>query len=84
MSFKARQLFTLVSSLLLAVFCGCSRPSDPLLGGCDCTSNVYDCKDFPTQREAQACFESCRNRGNGDAHRLDGDSDGVACEWNRR
>lgn len=36
-----------------------------------------DCCDFRTQAEAQAFFAS---EGPGDPHRLDGNSDGVACE----
>jgi hypothetical protein len=35
-----------------------------------------DCSDFATQAEAQAEF----NRVPGDPHRLDADSDGIACE----
>lgn len=80
---KARQLTGLVPLLLLALIGGCAKASPSPSGGCDCTANVYDCRDFRTQREAQACFESCQNRGNGDVHWLDGDDDTVACEWNR-
>ena len=36
-----------------------------------------DCKDFGSQREAQAYFEA---NGPGDPDRLDRDNDGVACE----
>lgn len=84
MPYRTRQLTSLVPPLLLAIFGGCSKPSNPLPGGCECTANIYNCKNFRTQREAQACFESCRSRGNGDVHWLDGDDDGIACEWNRR
>ncbi len=45
----------------------------------ECSSNVYNCKDFATQAEAQAVFEHCGGSTN-DIHRLDGDGDGVACE----
>lgn len=50
------------------------------------TGNIFfdrDCKDFRTQREAQAYFLS---EGVGDPHRLDADHDGRACEtlhWRR-
>ena len=37
-----------------------------------------DCRDFASHREAQAFFED--NGPEEDPHRLDGDSDGVACE----
>jgi hypothetical protein len=36
-----------------------------------------DCKDFSSQREAQAYFES---HGPSDPDRLDRDNDGIACE----
>ena len=36
----------------------------------------YDCSDFETQNQAQAVLEKTP----GDPHRLDGDSDGIACE----
>lgn len=36
-----------------------------------------DCRDFRTQREAQAFFDQA---GQGDPHRLDADGDGIACE----
>lgn len=45
--------------------------------GCSCSSNLYNCDDFSTQREAQTCFERC---GVADIHYLDGDDDGRACE----
>ena len=46
---------------------------------CDCSSNIYNCDDFSTHAEAQTCFEFCGGVSN-DIHRLDGDSDGDACE----
>jgi hypothetical protein len=36
-----------------------------------------DCGDFSSWEEAQAFYES---QGPGDPHRLDADSDGIACE----
>ncbi|MBD8063637.1 excalibur calcium-binding domain-containing protein [Actinomycetaceae bacterium Sa1BUA1] len=39
-----------------------------------------DCKDFRTQREAQAEYNYWKNKGLGDVHDLDGDNDGKACE----
>ncbi|MGB3309527.1 MAG: thermonuclease family protein [Nodosilinea sp.] len=41
-----------------------------------CTSGDCDCGDFATWEQAQAVL----NAFPGDPHRLDGDSDGVACE----
>ena len=49
-------------------------------GPCLCDRNRYNCSDFTTQAEAQACFDFCVAQGAGDVHRLDRDNDGVACE----
>jgi hypothetical protein len=46
---------------------------------CDCTTNTYDCSDFSTQAQAQACFNTCFPT-KGDIHLLDSNSDGQACE----
>jgi len=48
-------------------------------GNCECSSNTYNCTDFKTHAEAQALFECCGGTKN-DIHRLDSDSDGLACE----
>lgn len=47
---------------------------------CDCSGNVYNCSDFTTQAQAQACYEYCIAQGCGDIHDLDRDNDGLACE----
>ena len=47
--------------------------------GCSCSGNVYNCDDFGTHREAQACYEKCGGVNN-DVHQLDRDKDGSACE----
>jgi len=44
---------------------------------CSCSGNIYNCDDFDTHDEAQACYEYC---GSGDIHQLDRDDDGLACE----
>jgi len=49
-------------------------------GCCDCSRNLYNCSDFRTHDEAQACFEHCLSLTGRDVHRLDGDRDGKACE----
>ena len=48
---------------------------------CDCSGDIYNCSDFATQAQAQACYDYCVAQGHGDVHRLDGDGDGIACEW---
>ena len=43
----------------------------------DCSENVYDCKDFRTESEAQSVYLECGGLNN-DVHHLD--EDGRACE----
>jgi micrococcal nuclease len=60
-----------------------STPASSVNAGsstCVCSSNSYNCKDFPNRAAAQACFESCRAAGAGDVHHLDADNNGQACE----
>lgn len=45
-----------------------------------CDHDAYRCMDFSTQAEAQTVYEYCQALGFGDAHRLDGDNDEIACE----
>ena len=52
------------------------EPSAP----CNCSGPDLNCSDFATHTEAQACYEYCKRLGYGDVFRLDGDSDGIACE----
>ena len=47
---------------------------------CSCSGDLYNCADFSTGREAQACFDYCQSIGQGDVHKLDADKDGIACE----
>ncbi len=47
---------------------------------CDCSGDLYNCSDFATHAEAQACYNHCQSLGRGDIHRLDNDNDGIACE----
>ncbi|MBE2198478.1 MAG: excalibur calcium-binding domain-containing protein [Anaerolinea sp.] len=56
-----------------------STPTAP--SGCAiCSYDAYNCGDFDTQAEAQACYEYCLAQVGYDVHQLDGDNDGVACE----
>jgi len=48
---------------------------------CSCRSDRYDCNDFKTRREAREKYECCMNKVGYDVHNLDGDLDGIACEW---
>ena len=49
-------------------------------GVCECWGNLYNCSDFDTQVEAQACHDYCVDAEGFDVHRLDRDRDGLACE----
>jgi hypothetical protein len=46
---------------------------------CDCSGNIYDCRDFSNRGEAQRCYDFCGGRAN-DIHLLDADGNGVVCE----
>ena len=56
----------------------------PQVPGCQCTADVYNCKDFPLQNgeSAQGCFEYCIQLGFGDVHGLDRNSNNLVCEDN--
>jgi micrococcal nuclease len=45
-----------------------------------CVYDAYNCADFSTHLQAQACYEYCLQQVGTDVHRLDGDHDGLACE----
>lgn len=50
-------------------------------GNCTiCTHDAYNCSDFNTQAQAQACFNYCWAQVGYDVHNLDADGDGEACE----
>ena len=51
--------------------------------GCDCSGNLYNCSDFKTQAQAQACYDRCRRVKGRDVHKLDRDGDGRVCEGSR-
>ena len=55
-------------------------PTQPSPSVCDCSGDIYNCSDFSTHAEAQACYEYCKSLERGDTHLLDGDDDGIACE----
>jgi len=67
----------------VTVFAG-ETPPDPTptppSGPCNCSGPDLNCSDFSTHAAAQACYDYCRQQGYGDVFRLDGDSDGIACE----
>ena len=59
---------------------GAGMWGDAATGPCDCDRNLYNCRDFDTQAEAQTCFDYCLGTRNRDVHNLDGGGDGFVCE----
>ncbi len=52
-----------------------------LPSGCvTCNKNAHDCSDFKSQRQAQACYDTCMDLTGDDVHHLDGGGDGIVCE----
>ncbi len=47
--------------------------------GYQCWRNIYDCRDFRTQAEAQAIYEACGGPRK-DVHHFDWDGNGRACD----
>jgi len=50
------------------------------LRNCDCSQDRYDCSDFASQDDAQACYWTCGAQNRGDVHKLDLDVNMVACD----
>ena len=50
-----------------------------LMEGDDCSIDLYNCGNFPSQNAAQTMFDQCGGVDN-DIHQLDKDGDGVVCE----
>lgn len=57
-----------------------SKSAAPAVAVCTCNSNQYNCSDFSTHAQAQECYKYCLAQAGYDVHKLDGDSDGSACE----
>lgn len=48
---------------------------------CSCTGDLYNCSDFSSRNQAQACYNYCFSVTGLDIHHLDGaDKDGKVCE----
>ena len=76
-----KYLFLILTFSLLIISSGGSPPTgdveDERLE--KCSSNMYNCDNFKTHREAQKIYELCGGVSN-DIHHLDKDLDGLACE----
>lgn len=47
----------------------------------ECSLDFYNCSDFPSQLQAQECYNFCnRTTTEKDIHQLDKDNNGIACE----
>lgn len=76
-------------SAILIILSGCSSdktllreiPEAKAETICSCEKDSYNCKDFKSRREANEIYECCLKKVGYDVHRLDRDSDGIACEW---
>jgi hypothetical protein len=47
---------------------------------CDCDHDDFDCDDFSTHAEAQACLDYCWTQAGCDIHHPDTDGDRIPCE----
>ena len=78
-------MFLFFAIVFTAVLSGCTSDNTNInsvsdnSAGCSCSGNIYNCADFGSHREAQACYEKCGGVDN-DVHQLDRDLDGLACE----
>jgi hypothetical protein len=85
---KALELI-IITPLLLILITGCaaSQPPEQIIAEpkinsvCSCRADRYDCHDFKTRQEAREVYECCMKKVGYDVHKLDGDSDGIACEF---
>lgn len=57
-----------------------ARPAPTDWPMCDCGGDLFNCADFDTAGEAQACYEHCLVETGADVHLLDWDENGVVCE----
>jgi hypothetical protein len=80
---RARPAALAASAALALHFGLIDPPSCPTAAryqvGYQCWRNVYDCRDFRTQAEAQAVYEACGGPKK-DVHHLDWDGNGRACD----
>lgn len=80
---KVKHRFLLATVVLTAVLltgCTSQTGSSTDSGRCDCPSADLDCADFSSHEEAQDVYDCCLEVKGSDTHRLDRDSDGLACE----
>ena len=57
------------------------KPTSTSSGTCSCSGDLYNCSNFSTQKQAQACYDFCFSITGRDIHDLDGnDNDGKVCE----
>ncbi len=82
-------MFKIIIIIITLLLSGCTTSqtslqatSDPEIKAiCSCRADRYNCTDLRTRREAREIYECCMDKVGYDVHNLDGDSDGLACEW---
>ncbi len=81
------RLITILFIFIVLTGCTTEQTSEQIISKlktetvCSCRSDRYNCDDFKTRREARNKYECCMDKVGYDVHNLDGDSDGIACEW---
>lgn len=68
-------IFSTNTPFTLATF-----PPQNIPQNCSCQGDTLNCTSFPTQSEAQTCFDYCQSLGYDDPNELDRDDDKIACE----
>ncbi len=77
----------IIPALLVLTGCATSQASVQTIAEpktktvCSCRSDRYNCADFETRCKARDMYDCCMRKVGYDVHNLDGDSDGIACEW---
>ena len=76
-----KKVLIVIISLLIISGCGSygGMPSEQVLKEEYCSNDIYDCENFVIQEDAQELFELCGGVDN-DIHKLDKESNGIACE----
>ena len=76
-----RHIFRYINILFFTVSTAYCKPPEIVTDSrnCMCATNTYNCDNFLTQSDAQACFNTCGGTTN-DIHKLDGDGNDLACE----
>lgn len=81
--FKTAEQTAITASAGLWAENACNESTEEPITGDEnyvCSSNTYNCTDFSNHSEAQQVYDYCKAQVGTDIHKLDGDSNGLACE----